>query len=438
VDLNYEGEIGPEDAPHVFTLTKPGGFVQKYGVHIGYYKADQGDDGYKDSSNTPAGAYEMKVARHFRWQLPYSKAANHTSHRGKLVNQCELIFDKEAVNDTLDSYKVVLRARTSPYTRDLVEFQVELNGIPVMGDKQGKEVIVNWKMLDGNHGRFNASNVFFTDSNGLEMQRRELNHRPTWNFSDAERIQNISQNYYPVQNAIVMRDWSTNPGTVRQVVVMNERSQAASANLIAGNIEFNQNRRLLHDDNKGVMEPLNETDKDGYGMKVNARYWLQILDYHPHIHGANRTTSLQRQQQLVIDQPLQYFFSFNYTVKNATRQHHDYIVDLDGANFTTGKVITFPLAKNSILARFENVDDRFDWFGHSTAVRGLWVDIERCAHEFYNEANPDTWHNHQKPFIMITEVGLTNNMGIHEAEKRRSDAHHWKAEDDDTVDFSHI
>jgi len=33
-----------------------------------------------------------------------------------------------------------------------------------------------------------------------------------------------------------------------------------------GTIELMQNRRLLYDDNKGEIEPLNETDSDGYGI----------------------------------------------------------------------------------------------------------------------------------------------------------------------------
>lgn len=49
------------------------------------------------------------------------------------------------------------------------------------------------------------------------------------------------------------------PKGFRQVTVMNEKSQGGSAGLVNGTIELAQNRRLLHDDNKGVTEPLNET-----------------------------------------------------------------------------------------------------------------------------------------------------------------------------------
>jgi len=41
---------------------------------------------------------------------------------------------------------------------------------------------------------------------------------------------------------------------------MTERSTAGSAELIPGTIEIILNRRLVYDDNRGVSEPLNETD----------------------------------------------------------------------------------------------------------------------------------------------------------------------------------
>lgn len=59
---------------------------------------------------------------------------------------------------------------------------------------------------------------------------------------------------------------------------MNDRAQAGSADLRNGTIELMQHRRLLQDDNKGVQEFLNETDKNDTGIKVTARYWLQIID----------------------------------------------------------------------------------------------------------------------------------------------------------------
>ena len=49
--------------------------------------------------------------------------------------------------------------------------------------------------------------VFWTDANGLEMQERKVNYRPTWEFSSKMEI---SSNYYPVNTAMAIRDTSNN------------------------------------------------------------------------------------------------------------------------------------------------------------------------------------------------------------------------------------
>ncbi len=68
------------------------------------------------------------------------------------------------------------------------EWEVVLLGIPK--SDQGKEVTINFLSLD-----INNKDTFYTDSNGLEMQKRVLNYRPTWDWSGS---QNITANYYPV------------------------------------------------------------------------------------------------------------------------------------------------------------------------------------------------------------------------------------------------
>lgn len=55
------------------------------------------------------------------------------------------------------------------------------------------------------------------------MQKRILNYRPTWNFSDnvAEGSnQNISANFYPVVTAIQMNDSAQN----KTFTIVNDRS----------------------------------------------------------------------------------------------------------------------------------------------------------------------------------------------------------------------
>jgi len=50
---------------------------------------------------------------------------------------------------------------------------------------------------------------------------------------------------------------------------------------------------------------LNETEsKDGPGIKINAEYNMQIFNF-------NSGKSIQREQQIKNDQPMEYFFSFD-------------------------------------------------------------------------------------------------------------------------------
>jgi hypothetical protein len=74
-------------------------------------------------------------------------------------------------SDDKEIYTVIIRM--VPGSK-LVEFEVKLHGIPV-DDKLGKEVVANWQVIG-----FDNDSTFYTDSNGLEMQKRILNYRPDW------------------------------------------------------------------------------------------------------------------------------------------------------------------------------------------------------------------------------------------------------------------
>ena len=76
--------------------------------------------------------------------------------------------------------------------QDFLKFDVDLGAIP----QDGTEVVVDFKVRN-----FINNKTFYTDSNGLEMQERILNYRPTWNF-DVSKNLTVSSNYYPVTQAI--------------------------------------------------------------------------------------------------------------------------------------------------------------------------------------------------------------------------------------------
>jgi len=143
---------------------------------------------------------------------------------------------------------------------------VDLGGLPnVFLD--GFEVIAHFSAPE-----LNNSGVFYTDSNGLEMQKRILNFRSYYNITEhmyGNNPQNITANYYPINSAIAIRDTSKN----LQFTVMNDRSQGGSS-LTSGSIELMQQRRIAADDNKGVNEFLNETDSTGRGQRTPATYFV--------------------------------------------------------------------------------------------------------------------------------------------------------------------
>lgn len=82
----------------------------------------------------------------------------------------------------------------------LLKFDVELFGLPNQSTT-GHEVTVNFYAPN-----MDNEGVFYTDSNGLEMQKRVLNYRPTWNLTVTSGGLNVTANYYPVQTAIAIRD----------------------------------------------------------------------------------------------------------------------------------------------------------------------------------------------------------------------------------------
>jgi hypothetical protein len=47
----------------------------------------------------------------------------------------------------------------------------------------------------------------------------------------------------------------------------------------------------------------------------------------------------------------------------------------------------YPLSKNKILVRFENLADRFDT-NITSDDSTTYIDVERFAHQLYSEANP--------------------------------------------------
>lgn len=132
--------------------------------------------------------------------------SNVVYQQGQFIEQYTINFQNidAAKNESMNE-QVVIRVKFSPQLFDeLIQFEVELNSVPIL-DNVSKDVTMNWKFYDG----FDPQGEFWTDSNGLEMQKREI-----------DRSSIASKNFYPIDSAIAMRD--KNDSKI-QVTIMNDR-----------------------------------------------------------------------------------------------------------------------------------------------------------------------------------------------------------------------
>mmetsp|Transcript_3463 Transcript_3463/g.5888 ORF Transcript_3463/g.5888 Transcript_3463/m.5888 type:complete len:180 (+) Transcript_3463:1969-2508(+) len=178
--------------------------------------ADRGDDDYADTSNSAEGAYLMKPDKNNRRSYPYLNETVRSTSFQRLghLSQWEFVFQAPD-SDSNNATNAVVRARFAQNYSKFLELEVELNGIPI-SDDWGKDVTVNIQLED-----FEANQTFYTDSNGLEMQERRINFRPSWNYSG---IQNISSNFYPVNSAIALRHLGADGAVERQATLLNDKS----------------------------------------------------------------------------------------------------------------------------------------------------------------------------------------------------------------------
>ena len=141
---------------------------------------------------------------------------------------------------------------------------------------QGFEAIVRFRSLN-----ITNNGTFFTDSNGLKMEKRIHNEFNGFNFKSMMHNNNVTENYYPVTSAIFIKSNDT------QMTVMNDRPQGGSS-LENGTIELMQNRRMQADDGRGTAHGLDEYDEEPLyayskkthisgGLKTYNTYRLEIF-----------------------------------------------------------------------------------------------------------------------------------------------------------------
>lgn len=197
---------------------------------------------------------------------------------------------------------------------------------------------------------------------------------------------------------------------------MNDRPQGGSADLQKATIELMHHRRLLKDDKNGVEEYLNETDQGDNGIRVSARYYMQIFDW-------TKGGSKQRTTQINLEQPLQYLFAFDFAkdekakILPVPKKASD---DIAIKQFVKeGNLRLYPMDKNQIIVRAENLGDQFDGLGSPT----FYLNMQKYARELYVEVN-----NGLVPTsISVEETSLSSNMPLSQI---LSDKWMWRGIDD--------
>lgn len=198
------------------------------------------------------------------------------------------------------------------------ELETFIDAISV-SDKIGKEVVLNVATTVQNN------KTFYTDSNGLEEQKRVLDYRPTWPLVQFEPA---SGNYYPVNSHISILDVNTK----QRVSLLVDRSQGGSV-IRDGNLEIMIQRRTTMDDSRGVGEPL---DENGITQKV--RHFLVIGD-------GNRAVQKANDQRIIV----------SWAQSTATFAKHP----APKPTFTvpdTVKIYLRPFSDDSYLLRLMNFD----------------------------------------------------------------------------------
>lgn len=267
----------------------------------------------------------------------------------------------------------------------------------------GTEVTLNIQARN-----FQNKGEFYTDSNGLQMQKRIIDKRPDWDLK-IEGTEHISANYYPINSAITMKcdnfkDWIT---------LLNDRSQGGSV-LKDGVIETMIDRRLMKDDNKGLEEALNETDSSGNPLPVTTHHIILLEKNMQNFSSTFNHSRLKVSQNRLASDVQATVIKTPNRIRSSLKR-----VLIEASDYKTFLQQVYPVSFDEIILRIENAED---WIT-APDIEYMKFDIHKIASDIYAQANegiaPDS--------ISIQEVTLSASETIEERAKHKLV---WKTEDD--------
>ncbi|XP_044269447.1 lysosomal alpha-mannosidase-like isoform X2 [Tribolium madens] len=239
-----------------------------------YYHGFNGDN--NGDENQASGAYIFRPKQNEATVI--SNSISVTSTIGSLVDEV-----RQEVNDWVIQIIRVYKGENDNY----IEFDWLVG--PIETDNEsgiGREIISRFTV----NNDFNNDESFFTDSNGRELIKRQLNKRYDYEYDST--LEPIGSNYYPVTSKIVIRDETKK----LEVAVLNDRAQGGSS-LNNGDIELMLHRRLLADDNKGVGESLDD-EEFGQGVVARGQLYLVIGSTDNNVDGSKSTAAQERELAL--------------------------------------------------------------------------------------------------------------------------------------------
>lgn len=225
--------------------------------------------------------------------------------------------------------QVIRISEDKPY----VEFEWLVGPIPVE-EEFGTEVVTIFSSEIASNG------VFYTDSNGRELIRREKDKRE--DFTPELAVQPTSGNYYPITSRIALQDSN------KRLAILNDRAQGGTS-MKDGQIELMLHRRLVRDDGYGVGEALNE---EKYGQPLIARGKVFLI-----LNAADESTSAEREAEKEFHLPLWKFFSKNTGSTTAAAKS---VPSFDDFPKSVHLLTLEPFNDDEILLRVENFKDHIE------------------------------------------------------------------------------
>jgi len=143
-------------------------------------------------------------------------------------------------------------------------------------DRLGKDIVSRYETS------LQTDNTWYTDSQGLEIQKRMLNYRP-YNHTNTEPI---ASNYYPYNEATFIQDTKQD----LQFTIVSDRSRGCTS-LANGELEIMLHRRLLVPDLASYLDPLNDEEP------------IRTLD-HVTLDSLDASPSLMRSKALLMSNPV--------------------------------------------------------------------------------------------------------------------------------------